>query len=40
MPDAVSSSSVVVILLTAVVWGATDACMKYLSPPVQQEWEI
>jgi len=35
MPEAVSDSSVVVILVTAVVWGTTDACMKYLSPPVQ-----
>ena len=35
MPEGVSVGSVVVILVTAVVWGTTDACMKYLSPPVQ-----
>ena len=35
MPEGVSGGSVVVILVTAVVWGTTDACMKYLSPPVQ-----
>ena len=35
MPEGVSVDSVVVILVTAVVWGTTDACMKYLSPPVQ-----
>ena len=35
MPDGVSLGSVVLIVVTAVLWGATDACMKYLAPPGQ-----
>ena len=36
MPDAVSLTSVLLVLVTAVVWGSTDALMKYFSPPVRQ----
>ena len=35
MPDGVSLSSVVLVLVTALLWGATDALMKAVSPPVQ-----
>ena len=35
MPDGVSLSSVVLVLVTALLWGATDALMKSVSPPVQ-----
>ena len=35
MPDAVSLTSVVLVLVTALLWGSTDALMKYFSPPVQ-----
>ena len=35
MPDVVSLSSVVLVLVTALLWGATDALMKSVSPPVQ-----
>ena len=35
MPDVVSLTSVVLVLVTALLWGSTDALMKYLSPPVQ-----
>ena len=29
----ISLTSLSLILLSAVLWGSTDACMKYLSPP-------
>ena len=35
MPDSVSLTSVLLVLVTAVLWGSTDALMKYFSPPVQ-----
>ena len=35
MPDAVSLTTVVLVLVTALLWGSTDALMKYFSPPVQ-----
>ena len=35
MPDVVSLTSVVLVLVTALLWGSTDALMKYFSPPVQ-----
>ena len=35
MPDVVSLTSVVLVLVTAVLWGSTDALMKHFSPPVQ-----
>ena len=37
MPDVVSLTSVVLVLVTAVLWGSTDALMKHFSPPVQLE---
>ena len=37
MPDVLSLTSVVLVLVTAVLWGSTDALMKHFSPPVQLE---
>jgi len=35
VPPAITLSSASLIILSAVLWGSTDACMKYFSPPTK-----
>jgi len=35
VPPAISLSSASLIILSAILWGSTDACIKYFSPPAK-----